>query len=177
MYGKNKTCIRYFIGIYSFIFNASLLKNSTTKTDEQYIVNNSRDVFILDSVEFKLTSDSVLLYGNEDSYTELLYHYGSIHNGSKELLYYALIMADKYSYPEASYNIFGAIKDFKKNNTLLLSEMMRYYLLYGAKNGSSSSCFQLKEYYEKGILFERNQRKAKFYENKINEIYKIKWTK
>ena len=33
---------------------------------------------------------------------------------------------------------------------------------YGAKNGSSSSCFQLKEYYEKGILFERNQRKAKF---------------
>ena len=90
---------------------------------------------------------------------------------------YALIMADKYSYPEASYNIFGAIKDFKKNNTLLLSEMMRYYLLYGAKNGSSSSCFQLKEYYEKGILFERNQRKAKFYENKINEIYKIKWTK
>ena len=75
------------------------------------------------------------------------------------------------------YNIFAAIKDFKKNNTLLLSEMMRYYLLYGAKNGSSSSCFQLKEYYEKGILFERNQRKAKFYENKINEIYKIKWTK
>ena len=160
---KIKLVLGILLGFTLSFFNASLLKNSTTKTDEQYIVTNSRDVFILDSVEFKLTSDSVLLYGNEDSYTELLY--------------YALIMADKYSYPEASYNIFGAIKDFKKNNTLLLSEMMRYYLLYGAKNGSSSSCFQLKEYYEKGILFERNQREAKFYENKINEIYKIKWTK
>ena len=174
---KIKLVLGILLGFTLSFFNASLLKNSTTKTDEQYIVTNSRNVFILDSVEFKLTADSVLLYGNENSYTELLYHYGSIHNGSKELLYYALIMADKYSYPEASYNIFGIIKDFNKNNTLLLSEMMRYYLLYGAKNGSSSSCFQLKEYYEKGILFERNQRKAKFYENKINEIYKIKWTK
>lgn len=143
-------------------FNASLLKNSTTKTDEQYIVTNSRDVFILDSVEFKLTSDSILLYGNEDSYTELLYHYGSIHNGSKEHLYYALIMADKYSYPEASYNIFGAIKDFKKNNTLLLSEMMRYYLLYGAKKRKFKFLFSIK-----GILRKRNIIRKKSEKSKI----------
>ena len=91
---KIKLVLGILLGFTLSFFNASLLKNSTTKTDEQYIVTNSRDVFILDSVEFKLTSDSVLLYGNEDSYTELLYHYGSIHNGSKELLYYALIMAD-----------------------------------------------------------------------------------
>lgn len=153
---KIKLVLGILLGFTLSFFNASLLKNSTTKTDEQYIVTNSRNVFILDSVEFKLTSDSVLLYGNEDSYTELLYHYGSIHNGSKELLYYALIMADKYSYPEASYNIFGIIKDFNKNNTLLLSEMMKYYLLYGAKNGSSSSCFQLKEYYSKEIREKQN---------------------
>ena len=76
---KIKLVLGILLGFALSFFNAYLLKNSTTKTDEQYIVTNSRDVFILDSVEFKLTSDSVLLYGNEDSYTELLYHLSLIH--------------------------------------------------------------------------------------------------
>ena len=53
---KIKLVLGILLGFTLSFFNACLLKNSTTKTDEQYIVTNSRDVFILDSVEFKLTS-------------------------------------------------------------------------------------------------------------------------
>ena len=52
---KIKLVLGILLGFTLSFFNACLLKNSTTKTDEQYIVTNSRNVFILDSVEFKLT--------------------------------------------------------------------------------------------------------------------------
>ena len=45
---KIKLVLGILLGFTLSFFNASLLKNSTTKTDEQYIVTNSRDVFILE---------------------------------------------------------------------------------------------------------------------------------
>lgn len=174
---KIKLALGIIIGLVLTYSSGYISKIAPKKPQEEIVTVNCKDVYILDSTEFSHAADSVTLYGNEKSYTELLYHYGSITNGSMDFLYYSLIMANKYSYPEASYNVSWIIDDFIKNNTSLLSEMTKYYLLYGAKLGSLNSYFLLKEYYEKGILFEKNLRKAKIYEDKIKKAKEIKWIK
>lgn len=150
------------------------------KEKEKIVFTNSRDVYILDSLEFANNADSVIIYGNENSYMKLDCHYSNLVNGLSDFFYYAFVVANKYSYNYASDHLFfimnNTVND-NKNNHSMLTDMMRYYLLFGADKGNLYSCMSLVECYEKGILFEKNPRKADFYKNKIKKIKEIKWKK
>lgn len=84
---------------------------------------------------------NVLLNGSINDYCNLKKIFDKTVN-PEEILYYSLIMANKYNYVPANYDVYKVLTDFFARNNLgeLDPETKQFaesYLEYGAKNGDS----------------------------------------
>lgn len=98
---------------------------------------------------------------------------------SKDLIYYSILMADKYDCPYACLNTYKSIIDMSRNYNYHLSKelwnLAFYFLSKAADLGEEDAWYELVSLYQKGNEYvQPDQEKVKFYKEKINEYWKRK---
>ena len=84
---------------------------------------------------------NVLLKGSVTDYCDLKEIFSKVSN-PEEILYYSVIMANKYNYVPANYDVYKELKQFFVRNNLgefdpETKQLAESYLEYGAKHGDS----------------------------------------
>jgi TPR repeat protein len=111
--------------------------------------------------------DSALLKGDTIAYNELSLDY--MDSPNEGFLYTALIMANKYDFPQAYEDVYTCLtgQDHKMGDTELddLDKKTRalalHYLILGAEKGNSECEMRLGKYYIEGKYVEKNVLKGK----------------
>lgn len=133
---------------------------------------------ILDSESLSLAQDSVVLYGDENSYDHLKYHYCQVPNNI-DLAYYSLMMSSKHSLPRAYYDLFDVISSYYELDELnpngFVCQFLKKNLIIGASLNDEQCCRTLENLYNKGILFKKNKTKSLNYKQKIDKMNEIIW--
>ena len=126
---------------------------------------NSRDhVFSMNTATRpeKELEQLILQKGDASAYYELSIQY--LDYGYERFLPFALIMANKYNYPQAYFDVYSCLTDlygcYMDEELYLLDEttqkMAIEYLQEGSLKGHSQSRETLGEYYMQGIYFEKD---------------------
>lgn len=159
-----------------------------TKAKELMAENSSNEVDTLetvtcineyDSAILRQKQDSVVRFGNKLCSEDLWYYYSHIHCGLYDNFFYSMVMMNKYNDTD-SYGLAFQFPDElleKININGFMGKMTIYYLLKGAKMGDWNSCSKLEDFYNKGILFQKDRKKALYYEKIADKIDEIKWIK
>ena len=172
--------ISIFIGVFFAMF---LTKVKVKKTEDTACKEDSLVVVTcigeMDSATLRQEQDSVVRFGNKLCSENLYYYYTHFNCGLYDIAFYSMIMVNKYD----DIDSYGCIFDLqdelaeKININGFMGKMINYYLVQGAKRGDWNSCSQLEHFYEEGILFQKDEKKAMYYKKKKDKIDEIKWIK
>lgn len=99
--------------------------------------------------------------------------------GREKLIYYSILMADKYNCPEACYITYKTIMKMSRDFNYKISEELWLfifsYLNKAAELENINAWGELVSLYQKGNEYvQPDQEKVKFYKEKINEYWKRK---
>jgi hypothetical protein len=168
---QNQT-IKYIIGIAIIL----LFMNCNSKKEEVRSMNDTGE-------DIEDLKERIRKKGDTLAYNYLQTEMLDIQNGNDTMYVYAKIMADKYHYLPACYDVYDCIKyEYdslrnkwnRDNNDYLLSLNMDEdrrkeafkYLLYGAEKGDKVSMWELGNYYKIGKFFPKDTIKAKKLQSK-----------
>jgi|GEM_PF-326448 len=135
-----------------FLFNAC----NHEKKQEQQVMQPYQYKSLLDNHDLiNRLQDSATQYGNNRAYGELSSSY-ELENMNPELLYYGMIMANKYDNAEGYYHVFASLSSPNTGETLnQLDKRTRslaiYYLLKSYELGEESAKYKVDEIFGKKI--------------------------
>lgn len=169
-----------FIGVFFVVFladvKAKMTENAASEEDTLVVISCCGK---MDSATLRLEQDSVVRFGNKFCCEDLYYYYMLFDCGQYDNAFYSMVMVNKYNDVYSYSRVFRLEDELaeKINISGFMGQMINYYLVQGAKLGDINSCYQLVHFYEEGILFPKNKKKALYYEKKKDKIDEIKWIK
>ncbi|MEI6754797.1 MAG: hypothetical protein WCK78_16725 [Paludibacter sp.] len=145
---KNKFVVNRLLFVLLFII---ILLNCCSKSKNTILKMNNL------SQNYDSIANEVIENGDTACYQELWYE--NIDSPNKKFLYYAIIMANKYKYPQAYYDVYDCLIKAYPDPLKLDSttrKMAIEYLIKGAERKHPQSLISLGELYIKGIIIKKD---------------------